>query len=259
MGNPGDVQNASAMRPYEDSPGAGKRWVHSGKPQRPNPETAIAELAHPAGHPVWALGPALDQACDDNPVRPTQAEHCDTLATLPRRAAQPLYGDRLPKHPEHLALGHLDGADNLAGYIDPSCRQHAITILGNNMHHMADLEIGGRTRLPVNPYWYVRRIGHPQAIDDDAAEPADCAHHTRAANAAITLPVGWNHSGTADATVPWVLASRRLQGDKEQRQRGQPASGSSCNRRGAVPHVLSSSSLRSLGLSAVRGGTTSSE
>ncbi len=191
MGNPGDVQNAAAMGPFEDSPGAGKRWVYSGKFQRPNPETAIAELDHPAGHPVRTLGPALDQACDDNPVRATQAEHCDTLATPPRlRAAQLLCGDGLPKHPEHLATGHLDGADNLAGHIDPSCRQHAIVILGNNLHHMADLEIGGRTRLPVNPDWYVRRVSHPQAIDDDAAEPADRAHDTRAANAAITVRVG---------------------------------------------------------------------
>jgi hypothetical protein len=237
------------MRPFKNNTGASKLWGYSGKPQRPNPEAAIAQLAHPAGDPVGTCGPGLNQTRHDDSIRPAQAEHCNTLSTSPLlRSIELLGGNRLAKYFECLAAGHLDGANNLTDHVDPVRPQGTVPILGGNPHHLADLEIGDRTRLPINLYWHVRRIGHTQAVDDDAAEATDCAHDTRAADAAITIRVGWNHSGAADAAVLQTLAPRYLHRDKEQRQRGHPASGGLCNRGGALPHVVDSSSLRSLGL-----------
>jgi hypothetical protein len=231
------------VRAFENNPGAGECWTYSGKPQRPN-EPTIAQLAHPAGNPIGTVGSALDQACNDGSVRSAQARHRNTLAALPLFCpVQFLGGDRLTKYPECPAACCLDCTDDLAGHVDPTGRQHAVAVLCNNPHHMADFKVGGRPRLPINLYRHVRRIGHMQAVDDDAAEPTDRAHDARAADAAIIIRISCNHSSTTNATVPFVLAARYLQRHKQQHQRGQPADGRSCNSSGAVPHVPGSSSL----------------
>ena len=176
------------------------------EPRPADPDATVRCWRSDAGDADAVGGPSLDEARDDRPVRSAQAADGDDVADTPLlRALEGRDRHLLANDSQRLARHGLHRADHLAGNLDGSGREPVAAPARDHADHLPDLQVGGRTGASVQPDRCLTRVADVNTVHDDAAEAADRADHSGAANPPVAsrsrIGIVLRHTCAADSAI----------------------------------------------------------
>jgi hypothetical protein len=199
-----------------------QRRIDAHNPQTADPQ-AIAASFERSRNPRCGIAALLDQACNDDAIRPAQSGDRDINAgTTPAFVAAP---DDLLAEDAHLAgLDGFNRPDDFADGFDPVGGQRAVGLAQcHNACDVSDPQRLCRCRLAIDPYRHTRGVADPFAVDENAAKALDDPDDAGATDAVIVAAVCDPRSADAMIVASFDLRPDRGRSKEPESRQQQPS------------------------------------